>query len=98
MLFCHKTPESPRCLIEALMSATPIVGYDSSFASDITSACGGGVLTPKNDVPSLAKTVASLSGDPKRVAELCIRARNDGASFSDVAVFRHRSDLIKNFL
>ena len=26
-VFCHKIPESPRCLIEALQCGVPIVGY-----------------------------------------------------------------------
>ena len=30
-LFCHKTPESPRSLIEALVSGAPLVGYDSAY-------------------------------------------------------------------
>ena len=35
LVFCHLTPESPRCLIESLISGTPIVGYVSSYASEL---------------------------------------------------------------
>ena len=42
MLFTHITPESPRCLLEALISGTAIVGYDNPFARDLTPAHGGG--------------------------------------------------------
>ena len=34
-VFCHKTPEAPRCLIEALMCGLPIVGYDSGYPRDL---------------------------------------------------------------
>jgi colanic acid/amylovoran biosynthesis glycosyltransferase len=40
MLFCHKLPESPRCLIESLMSGTPIVGYDSHFPRNLIATHG----------------------------------------------------------
>ena len=35
-LFCHVTPESPRCLIEALISGTAIVGYESAYAVGVS--------------------------------------------------------------
>ena len=63
-LFCHKTPESPRCLIEALASGAPIVGYDGAFARDLISGNGGGVLAPLNDVATLARQVGDLARDP----------------------------------
>ena len=60
-MFCHKTPESPRNLIEALVSGAPIVGYDSPFPRDLIAAHGGGVLTPLNDVNALVDSLASLA-------------------------------------
>lgn len=97
-LFCHKTPESPRCLIEALASGTPIVGYDGAFARDLISGNGGGVLAPLNDVAALARQVVDLARDPSRRADLIRKAAADGAPFDDVSVFRHRSDLIREHL
>jgi colanic acid/amylovoran biosynthesis glycosyltransferase len=94
-MFCHKTPESPRCLIEALVSGCPIVGYDGSFARDITEANGGSLLTPMHDTNALANTVATLANDRTRLLELIQSARSDGAPFDDESVFRHRSELIK---
>jgi len=41
MLFTHVTPESPRCLLEALICGTPIVGYANGFAKDLTAGRGG---------------------------------------------------------
>lgn len=97
-LFCHRTPESPRCLIEALASATPIVGYDGGFARDLIARAGGGRLVPPGDVAALAAVLVTLAQDRARVAGLIARAAQDRAGFDDEAVFRHRSDLIKAHL
>lgn len=97
-VFCHKTPESPRCLIEALAAGTPIVGYDGGYASDLIAANGGGVLVPVGDIAGLAAAVAALDGDRARLGDLIGAAHRDGAPHTDVAVFRHRSELIKRYL
>lgn len=34
-VFCHTTPESPRCLIEPIISGTPLVGYSITYAQDL---------------------------------------------------------------
>ncbi|SET42392.1 glycosyltransferase [Oceanicella actignis] len=94
-LFCHKTPESPRCLIEALISGTPIVGYDGAFARDLIADHGGGRLAPLNDAAALTEILAQLAADRPALAELFARAARDGAPFDDVSVFRHRSELIR---
>ena len=98
MLFCHKTPESPRCLIEALTSGTPIVGYDSAFPRELIALHGGGRLTPRDDVAALAKVVVDLATDRNQLAVLIDRAARDGAQFDDETVFRHRSELIRQNL
>ena len=97
-LFCHRTPESPRCLIEALASATPIVGYDGGFARDLIARAGGGVLVPPGDVAALAAALVGLAQDRARLADLIGRAAQDRAGFDDESVFRHRSDVIKAHL
>ncbi len=94
-LFCHKTPESPRCLIEALISGCPIIGYEGSFARDITEAYGGRLLTPLHDTNALANAVAALADNGKQLVELIQRAKCNGTPFDDESVFRHRSELIK---
>lgn len=98
MLFCHKTPESPRCLIEALISATPLVGYDGAFAADLVSRHQGGELVPLGDTESLTRVLADLCRDRVRLARLMERALRDAAGFSDSAVFTHRSRLIHEYL
>jgi glycosyltransferase involved in cell wall biosynthesis len=97
-LFCHLTPESPRCLIEALASAAPIVGYDGAFARDLVAGHGGGLLVPRGDAEGLAAQLAALAADRPRLSDLIARAARDGAPFDDEAVFRHRSELIRRHL
>ena len=98
LLFCHKTPESPRCLIEALICGAPIVGYDGAFARELVASHGGGLLVPLNDIAELATAVASLDKDRKHLATMITAAALDGAPFDDVSVFKHRSALIKKYL
>lgn len=94
-LFCHKTPESPRCLIEALVSGCPIVGYDGAFARDLVSGHGGGRFVPRDDVAALAGLVGRLAADRAVLAGLIRAAAADGLPFSGEAVFRHRSEVIR---
>lgn len=93
-LFCHKTLESPRCLIEALINGTPIVGYASRYPEDLIKGHGGGILTSM-DPDALSAALASLLADRVRRSELVVAAAADGGPITDAAVFRHRSDLIK---
>lgn len=98
MVFCHKTPESPRCLIEALTSGTPIIGYQSAFPRELIQSHGGGHLSPRDDVAALARGVIDLANDRSRLADLVSRAARDGAQFDDDTVFRHRAELIRTHL
>ena len=98
MLFCHKTPESPRCLIEALISGTPIVGYESAFPRELIESHGGGLLFPRDDVAALSRGVIVLANDRAVLADMIARAAQDGAQFDDETVFRHRSELIRTHL
>jgi glycosyltransferase involved in cell wall biosynthesis len=97
-LFCHLTPESPRCLIEALASGCPIVGYESPYPSDLIAEHGGGLLVPARDTAALAQQLAALSADRRRLGSLMQAAAADGAPFVDEAVFRHRSEVIRRHL
>jgi len=97
-LFCHKTPESPRNLIEALASGTPILGYDGAFARELTDDHGGGILVAMDDVAGLAAAVIAVADDRVRLQSLIRNAKADGAPYDDVSVFRHRSQLIRKYL
>lgn len=98
LLFCHLTPESPRVLIEALVSACPLLGYASAFPADLIAGHGGGDLVALGDAQGLAAAVAGLDRDRGRLAALIGRAAQDGAGFDDESVFAHRSELIRAHL
>ena len=97
-MFCHKTPESPRNLIEALISGTPIVGYDGAYARDLVHGHRGGEFVSIGETDALADQVEAIANDRANLAQLMEDAYNDGKIFSSDAVFKHRSDLIKEFL
>jgi glycosyltransferase involved in cell wall biosynthesis len=97
-LFCHKTPESPRCLIEALFSGCPILGYDGAYARDLIAENGGGILVPPGDTAGLAAALKRVNADRGALSGLVKAANADGSGFDDESVFRHRSELIKTYL
>jgi glycosyltransferase involved in cell wall biosynthesis len=98
MLFTHIEPESPRVLIEALMSACPIVGYDRPHPRDLISEHDGGVITPLADWQTLGKVLAGLSSDRERLVDLIRRASRDGSRFNSDIMTRDRSALIRERL
>jgi colanic acid/amylovoran biosynthesis glycosyltransferase len=93
-MFCHKIPESPRCLVESLLSGTPIVGYQSDYAADLIKGNGGGVLT-EIEIDELFTVVQALANDRPRLAILQAKAAKDGFPMIDSNMFAHRSKLIK---
>ena len=93
-MFCHKTPESPRCLIEALLSGTPIVGYSSYYSQDLIAIHGGGVLVPQSS-KMLSDAVIRLANDRGQLADLQENAAKDGFPMTDEQVFKHRSHLLR---
>lgn len=98
MLFTHVTPESPRCLIEALICGTPIVGYHSSYAENLLGQEGGGLLVPVRDWQTLGDTLVKLAHDRQHLSQLIQAATQTGSHFNDQAVFYERSQLIKQHL
>jgi glycosyltransferase involved in cell wall biosynthesis len=97
-LFCHKVPESPRSLIEAMVCGCPIVGYDSPYPRDLIGDNGAGKMTPANDVQTLVRGLEELCRDRASLAALIGRTTDAAETFNDDAVFRHRSELIKGCL
>jgi len=97
MVFCHKTPESPRCLIEALTSGCPIVGYKSEYAAGLVEN-GGGSLVEIGDIEGLVELICALNSNRSRLAELRDGAVPSGKQVQRLADFRYRSDLIKAHL
>ncbi|HKM55356.1 MAG TPA: glycosyltransferase [Isosphaeraceae bacterium] len=97
-VFCHKVPESPRVLIEAIVCGTPIVGYDTPYPRDLIGANGWGKLTPQHDPAALARTIGLLDRDRDSLVEMVRSTSSAALSFNDAAVFHHRSELIKAYL
>lgn len=96
-LFCHKTPESPRCLIEALVSACPIIGYAGAYPQGLIAPDGGGLLTTMNDVEALAGAIAGLDGDRRRLSRLVREAATAGRRFDEEKLYRERAELIATY-
>lgn len=97
-LFCHLTPESPRCLIEALASGCPLLGYDTAYPRDLIAGHGGGILVPQGNTAALASEIAVLSSERGRLSNLIRAAAMDGKPFNDESVFQHRSEVIRQHL
>jgi glycosyltransferase involved in cell wall biosynthesis len=95
-VFCHVTPESPRNLVEALMSGLPILGFDSAYARDLIRH-GGGVTAPMKDSAALAEVVATYAKDAAARHALSQAALRTGKEFSEEVVFTRRSSYIKEF-
>lgn len=93
MAFTHIEPESPRVLIESLMAACPIVGYDRPHPADLISVHGGGEMTPFGDWKALGASLARLTADRARLADLIRRAYRDGCRFDSEIMTRDRCAL-----
>ena len=69
------SPITGRALVEACLSATPVVAYDIEWQSEIIRPGDTGVLVPYRDVGAMATAVCDLLEDPDRAAALGRRAR-----------------------
>lgn len=96
LMFCHKTAESPRCLIEALVSGSAIVGYESDYVRELART-GGGLFVPRDDVASLARAVEGLSGDRPALVDLVRNAAATGRRFDEASVYAHRAGLMRTY-
>lgn len=94
LLFTHISSESPRCLLEALICGTPIVGYHSLYAEDLLNRYDSGWLGPIHDWQKLGEQIKSLADDRHHLAQLIQRAAANGKRFNDESVFAERSRLI----
>jgi glycosyltransferase involved in cell wall biosynthesis len=97
-LFCHMTTESPRCLVEALVCGTPLLGYDSVYARDIVAEHGGGVFVPRGRWQQLARMLRELDGDRERLGGLIQAACESGRLFDEETLYGRRATLIKDHL
>lgn len=96
-LFCHKTPEAPRCLIEALVAGCPLVGYDSPYPRGLIAEQGGGDFVPLHQWQALANLVLAYQRDRSKLVQLIQAAALSGKRFDQETVYQHRIDLIKQY-
>lgn len=97
-VFCHKTPESPRCLVEALVSGCPLIGYGSAYPRDLVARHGGGLFAPVGDWRALAAMVSDLAVDRRKLHDLIRAASLSGRLYERDATMQRRIDLIKQYL
>ncbi|MDX2186693.1 MAG: glycosyltransferase [Opitutaceae bacterium] len=93
-LFCHKTPESPRNLLEGLASGCAIVGYDGAYQRELLAGHGGGELVPLENYVALGKLLLHFHNDRARLAKLILSTRHSAQRFTQEAVYRQRSQII----
>jgi colanic acid/amylovoran biosynthesis glycosyltransferase len=98
MLFTHIGAESPRCLIEALMNATPILGYETDYSKNLAEEAGGGLHVETGNFQELGRLLVQLDQGRAHFADLVQRACRDGQRFDANEVFRIRSELIISHL
>ena len=70
LVFTHITPESPRNLLESLVSGTPILGYETPYPQDLLARHGGGALVPLHDTEALGGLIARAAHDRTYLAHL----------------------------
>lgn len=97
-LFCHQTPESARCLIEALMCGCALVGYGSAYPLELVSQFGGGLFSARGRWAQLAEQLIALSRQPDQLAALITSAARSGERFSEESVFQRRYELMHRYI
>jgi glycosyltransferase involved in cell wall biosynthesis len=97
-LFCHKTPESPRCLVEALASGCPLIGYGSAYPKEIVAQCGGGEFAMVGNWKELADRVKGLNKNREKLRKLIQDASTSGRLYERDATMQRRIDLIREYL
>jgi glycosyltransferase involved in cell wall biosynthesis len=60
--------------LEALLAGTPVIVSDDSGCGELVRAHGGGLATPVGDVPSLARSIATILEEPERWRRQAARA------------------------
>ncbi len=98
LLFCHVTDESPRVLVEALLSGTPLVGFRDPYAESLVTESDGGILVQRGDSLALSEKLATLARDRDALCALIDRAAASARHLTRSRVFAHRSELVRTYL
>lgn len=96
-LFCHKSRESPRCLIEALGSGCALVGYEGEYPKGLTETHGGALLVPVEDWEALGDLIIDLDRDRGRLANVIRSAYKTGTFYEKETAYMHHINLIRDF-
>ena len=97
-MFCHKTAESPRCLVEALASSAPPVGYQSLYAADLVAQAGGAQFVALDDWSALADAVIALDRDRAQLTALVRESHATAQTFDRDAAMERRIALIRQYV
>lgn len=97
-LFCHLTDESPRCLVESITAATPIVGFASLYACDLVAEHGGGAFVDTGDWRALGDLLVALDQDRERLAGLIEGARASSRLYDREQAIQQRIRLMRQHL
>ncbi len=95
LMFCHKTLESPRCLIESLVSGCPLVGYGTDYSRGLVAAHGGGAFVQMNDIAGLSETIIALHADRSELSSLVGAAATSGLDYNEDAIYGYRAGLMQ---
>ncbi|MEM7064222.1 MAG: glycosyltransferase [Cyanobacteria bacterium P01_B01_bin.77] len=96
-LFCHKTRESPRCLLEALGSGCALIGYEGVYPEGLVKTYGGGLFTPINDWEGLSQLLVNMNSDRIQLSQLIQNAYRSGELHDRDTAYMNRINLIKQF-
>ena len=94
----HITEEAPRCLIEAMIKATPILGYESAYVKDLFGGKEVGQLCAIGDWKALGEALVSLSNNRELLPPMIEQSASRGREFTDTKIFEDRANLVKEYL
>lgn len=95
-LFCHKTSESPRCLIEALAQGCALVGYRNAYPLELVKTYGGGQFVELGNWRELAAAVRALHQDRNELASLIKAAAQSGGLYERETAYENRLTLLRS--
>jgi len=96
-LFCHKSRESPRCLIEAIATGCALIGYEGEYQRGLVKTHGGALFVPIGDWMALGDALIQINADRDRLAKLIYDAHTSGSFFDKENAYRQRIDMVINY-
>lgn len=97
-LFCHMGKESPRCLVEALASGAPLIGFGSDYSRSLVREFGGGDFVNCDDVAALAGLIEKYARHRESLAALMRSAAKSAKLLDREKAIGERIQLMKEHL